>query len=190
MNVQFIKDNFPIQIQVNSNDLFCEVAGKYMQKAGITDPNAVSFFFNNTKLRYDSYKDMNELGFYNNAVINVLSPNAINPGNFGNIGNVGNYGNTGNIGNIGNAGNVGSDYLNICFTILGRNVMVQGQSSMTFSDLVVKFLNKAVLKQEDKPKFILNGLQVPPNSTKTLKQLNLHNMSKIDVFMEKDIIGA
>lgn len=175
MNLQFIKDGFPITMQVKTDELFPEVVNRYLQKVGINDPNSVSFFFNTTKLKYNSFKDLNELGLYNNAVINVISGNA---------------GNSGNTGNIGNNFNSGTEYLNICFTILGRNVIVQGQSNMKFSDLVAKFLNKAVIKEADKPKFILNGLQVPPDSTQTLKQLNLHNMSKIDVFMEKDIIGA
>ena len=61
---------------------------------------------------------------------------------------------------------------------------------MQFCDLVKKFIIKAALNPEDQPKYVLNAVQIPPNSTKTLKELNIRNFSKINVFLEKLIIGA
>ena len=88
-------------------------------------------------------------------------------------------------------GNVGQiKYMNICFSIIGRNVIVQGQSNMKFSELVAKFSIKADIKPEDKATFILNSEQVNGEDPRTLSDLNLHDQSRIEVVLIKDVIGA
>ena len=79
---------------------------------------------------------------------------------------------------------------NICFSIIGRNVMVQGQSNMKFSELTAKFCIKADIKPEDKATYILNSQQMDGNDSRTLKELNFHDQSRIEVVLIKDVIGA
>ena len=164
MNIKFNKEGNTITIQAQPEDLFAEVCFKYMQKLGINNVNNLSFFYNITNIPYDSFKSLSELGIPNGGVIKVQSGN--------------------------NSGTNKIEYLNVFFIINGRSIMVQGQSDMKFSDLATKFITKAALKPEDQPKFIFNSVQIPPNSTQTLKQLSINNSTKIDVFMEQTVIGA
>ena len=188
MNIKFIKEGYPITIQAQADDMFSEVCFKYTQKIGINDASNLSFFYNTTKIPFDSFKSLSELNIQNGGIINVLSGNVSNFGNFGN--NFGNFGNYGNQPFNGNAGNNAIEYLNISFIVSNRIVNVQGQSDMQFCDLVKKFINKAALDPQDQPKYVLNAVQIPSNSTQTLKELNIKNISKITVFLEKQIIGA
>ena len=193
MNVIFNKDNFSLTIQAQADDMFSEVCFKYMQKIGINDGSNLSFFYNTIKIPYDSFKSLSELNIPNGGIINVLSGNVPNFGNFGNFGNNANFGNFGNYGNQqfgGNAGNNAIEYLNVSFIVSSRIVNVQGQSDMQFCDLVKKFINKAALDPQDQPKYVINAVQIPPNSTQTLKALKIGNFSKVTVFLEKQIVGA
>ena len=193
MNVIFNKDNFSLTIQANADDLFADVCYKYTQKIGVNDGSNLSFFYNSTKIPFDSFKSLYELNIPNGGIINVLSGNVSNFGNFGNFGNNANFGNFANYGNQqfgGNAGNNAIEYLNVSFIVSSRIVNVQGQSDMQFCDLVKKFINKAALDPQDQPKYVINAVQIPPNSTQTLKALKIGNFSKVTVFLEKQIVGA
>ena len=269
MNIKFIKEGFPLTIQANSDETFADVCSKYMLKIGAEDGNNLSFFYNSTKIPYDSSQSLNDLGIENEGIINVLTGNSSNFGNQGNFSNCGNFGNNanfnfgnfgnnqnfgnfgnfgnnvnfgnygnfgnnanfgnynnnfgnnfGNFGNFGNnenfcnfgnfgnnanfgnfanygnqqfggnAGNNAIEYLNVSFIVSSRIVNVQGQSDMQFCDLVKKFINKAALDPQDQPKYVINAVQIPPNSTQTLKALNIRNYSKVTVFLEKQIVGA
>ena len=193
MNIKFIKEGYPITIQAQADDMFSEVCYKYMQKIGINDGSNLSFFYNTIKIPYDSFKSLSELNIPNGGIINVLSGNAPNFGNFGNFGNNANFGNFANYGSQqfgGNAGNNAIEYLNVSFIVSSRIVNVQGQSDMQFCDLVKKFINKAALDPQDQPKYVINAVQIPPNSTQTLKALKIGNFSKVTVFLEKQIVGA
>ena len=84
MNVIFNKDGFPLTIQANPDDLFADVCYKYTQKIDVKDGSTLSFFYNTIKIPYDSFKSLYELNIPNGGIINVLSGNAPNFGNFGN----------------------------------------------------------------------------------------------------------
>ena len=81
-------------------------------------------------------------------------------------------------------------YINVCFAIIGKKITIQGESNMKFSELASKFCVKAGITQADQPKFIFNSMQLSAEEPKTLELLGLHDNSKIEVVLLKDVIGA
>ena len=150
-----------MNIQATSDQMFAEVIFKYIGKVGISNIKEFSFLFNSNPINPSTFKSLNDLGINNGAIIRVVK---------------------------GDAGQI--KYMNICFSIIGRNVIVQGQSNMKFSELVAKFSIKADIKPEDKATFILNSQQVNGEDSRTLSDLNLHDQSRIEVVLIKDVIGA
>ena len=119
------------------------------------------------------------------------SGNVNNFGNPGNPGNTNNSGNPGNAGNTNNSGNAGNDNIfNILFTLNGKNITIQGNPNMKFSEVVVKFSTKALVTPDKLPTFFLNSEKVSPDDQRTLSELKLRNYSRIDVVLQKEIIGA
>ena len=150
-----------MNMQVTSNMMFAEVIFKYLGKVGINNAQDYSFIFNSNTIKADTYKSLNELGINNGAIIKVVR-----------------------------GGTQMIKYMNICFSIIGRNIIVQGQSNMKFSEIAAKFCIKADVKPEDKATFILNSQQVNGDDSRTLAELNLHDQSRIEVVLIKDVIGA
>ena len=109
-----------MNIQATSDQMFAEVIFKYIGKVGISNIKEFSFLFNSNPINPSTFKSLNDLGINNGAIIRVVK---------------------------GDAGQI--KYMNICFSIIGRNVIVQGQSNMKFSELVAKFSIKADIKPED-----------------------------------------
>ena len=161
ITIIFIKDGSNINMQTTTNTMFAELIFKYLGKVGINNANDFSFLFNSNPINPNSYKSLNELGINDGAIIKVVK---------------------GSVAPI--------KFWNICFSIIGRNIIVQGQSNMKFSELVKKFVIKADVKPEDKATFILNSQQVDGNNSSTLQELNLHDQSRIEVVLIKDVIGA
>ena len=81
-------------------------------------------------------------------------------------------------------------YNNVVFAVIGRSVMVQGQTNQKFSDLVKKFCTKADVKDTDQPIYILNSQKISPDDSRTLGELNLRDQARIEVTLLKDVIGA
>ena len=185
INVQFYKDGQPLIMQVNQDDIFPEIVLRYIQKLGLNDPSNLKFYFKSKQLSLNDPKTLVEHQIYNNAVIQVTSGALPQMNNFGNQSQQG-------LGGGFNAGNMGSGQMNmnIIFVINGRKIMVQGQPSTKFCELAQRFTTKADLKTTDVPKYILNSMQVPPNDQRTLSQLKLRDQSRIEVFLEQEVIGA
>ena len=183
MNIQFYKDGQPLVMQVSQEDYFAEVVLKYIQKLGLNDVGNLKFFYNSKQLGLNDAKTLGEHQIYNNAIIQVTTgvPQQMN-NNFGAQNQQG-------FGGF-NPGNMGSGQMNIIFVISGRKIMVQGQPTTKFCELAQKFSTKADLKTTDIPKYILNSMQVPPNDQRTLTQLKLRDQSRIEVFLEQEVIGA
>ena len=117
--------------------------------------------------------------------------NPSNMGNNPNMGNPSNMGNNPNMGNPANIGNVVNDNnINILFTLSGKFVTVQGELNMKFSEAIKKFFTKSGVTPEQQPIFILNSIRYFPDEEHTLSELNLHNQSKIEVVLQKDVVGA
>ena len=184
MNVIFMKDGSSINIQANQEDLFIEIATKFLNKIGENDPNKLTFFFNNQILKYNTHKSLSEYGIFNNAIINVFSQNQNKNQNFF----IQNPNYFSNPVNFGNAGSI--NYLNIVFVISGRKVTIQAKSDSKFCDLIKSFYTKSNINPNENPKFILNSQKVSPDDQKTLTQIGLHDNSAIDVFLEAQVVGA
>ena len=122
------------------------------------------------------------------------NPNMGNPSNMGNNPNMGNPSNMGNNPNMGNPANIGNvvndNNINILFTLSGKFVTVQGELNMKFSEAIKKFFTKSGVTPEQQPIFILNSIRYFPDEEHTLSELNLHNQSKIEVVLQKDVVGA
>ena len=66
MNIQFYKDGFAMTLQVQPDDFFFEVAGKYSVKLGLNGAiDNLTFYFNNQQLFPDSGKTLTEYQIYN-----------------------------------------------------------------------------------------------------------------------------
>ena len=185
MNIQFYKDGSSIVMQCSQNDVFAEVVLRYIQKLGLNDVGNLKFFFNSKQLGLYDCKSLAENNLYNNAVIQVTTgvPQQMNNP----FQNQSGFGGGFNPGNMGGGQNMN---MNIIFVINGRKIMVQGQQTTKFCELVQKFSVKADLKPTDIPKFILNSMQVPPNDQRTLSQLKMRDQGRVEVFLEQEVIGA
>ena len=61
---------------------------------------------------------------------------------------------------------------------------------INFFDLAQKCINKAGIQPENELKFIYLSSLIDKNDQRTIKELKLHNQSRIDVFLEHEIIKA
>ena len=161
MNVTFEKNGQRINIQTTDNVMFAEIAMKYCTKIGI-DAGQLEFFLNSKKLSLNSPKLLNELNINNGTVIKVVGK--------------------------GNQNEV--KYINVVFAVIGRSIILQGQTNQKFSDLAKKFCTKAGLNNYDQPLFILNSQLISPDDSRTLGELNLRDQARIEVTLLKDVIGA
>ena len=161
MNVTFEKNGQRINIQTTDDEIFPAIALKYCSKIGI-DSSQLEFFLNSKKLGLNSPKTLKELNINNGTVIRVVGK--------------------------GNQNEI--KYINVVFAVIGRSVMVQGQTNMKFSDLVKKFCTKADVKDTDQPIYILNSQKISPDDSRTLGELNLRDHARIEVTLSKDVIGA
>ena len=68
---------------------------------------------------------------------------------------------------------------------------MQVTDDMMFSEVAFKYFAKAGIDQvKDQPKFLYNSREIKPDNFKSLKELGIRNMTRINVVLGKDIIGA
>ena len=72
LNVIFIYNGQRIMIQAKSDELFAEVALRYMNKKGLTENEAPKFFYNSSELKLEAGKTLAELNITNQANIDVV----------------------------------------------------------------------------------------------------------------------
>ena len=72
LNIVFLLNGQRIMIQAKSDELFAEVALRYMQKAGLTDQNAPKFFFNSAELKLEAAKTLADYRINQQATIDVV----------------------------------------------------------------------------------------------------------------------
>ena len=180
ITIHYYKDGITTTDTVNPNGMFAENALKYINFVGLNDPN-YKFYLNKKLISLEDGKSFNENHFYNNATIEVTAGQPTienNPTQF-----VQPQFNP----NFANAGN---SQINLHFMLSGRRILIQAQPNTKWCEIIEKFKNKAVLKPTDIPKFIFNSMQIVPDETKTVKDLNLRDQSKIEVFIESEVVGA
>ena len=163
MILQFYKNGSSLILEVSPDEIFAEVVLRYLQKLGLNDIGNLKFFFNSKQLNVYHAKTIEEYEMYNNAIIQVTD--------------------TGKTP-------INTEFLDILFSLNGRKIIVQGQPTDKFCELVKKFEIKADLKPNNYPKYILNSMRLEQNDQRTLKQLKLRHQSRIEVFLETEIIGG
>ena len=72
LSLIFILSGQRISIQAKSDELFAEVAYRYMQKAGLDPQTAPKFFFNSSELKLEAGKTLSDLKINPNANIDVV----------------------------------------------------------------------------------------------------------------------
>ena len=170
INLTFVKDGGRVSVQALSSDMFAEIVLKYITKTGINSQN-VSFLYNSNPIKADSFKSLSELNIANGATIQVVQAGQFNP-------------------KIQNNSNNQNYHMNLCFTLSGRNIIVQGTPNMKFSELTSRFHTKAGIEEGQEPSFLLNSRQIDKNDSRTLAELNLRDQAKIDVVLVNLVIGA
>ena len=141
--------------------LICWSSSKYLEKIGLDDTGDLKFFFNSKELSLFDGKSLEENQIYDNAIIQVKGNKTTN-----------------------------SETLHIIFVIKGRKYFIEGQSTDKFCDLAQKCINKAGIQPEDELKFNYLSSLIDKNDQRTIKELKLHNQSRIDVFLAHEIIKA
>ena len=83
--------------------------------------------------------------------------------------------------------------INVCFMKPGDQTPINMQltDGMMFAEVALKYFGKAGIDQaKDQPKFLFNSKELKTDSYKSLAELGIKNMSRIDVVIGKDVIGA
>ena len=74
-----------------------------------------------------------------------------------------------------------SKFLHVLFYFKGQIIDIPASSDMMFAEIALKFCNKRGLKAEQDLKFFHNSSEIKINSYKSLSELNIQHMSRIDV---------
>ena len=183
INVQFNKDGQSFFFQINPNAMFAEIALQFLTNFNIQDPN-YKFYFNGKKISLEDGKTVAENQINNGAIIEVTTGNPQITGN--------SPPQNQNQKVFTGPQNPPNNQVNINFILSGgsRRIIVQGQLTSKFSEIVQSFKTKAALEPNAIPKFIYNSMQIVPNDERTLNELKLRDQSRIEVFIEGEVIGA
>ena len=78
INICFINNGQPINMQATSDMMFAELAYKYFQKYGINqDTEQPKFIFNSKEISASSFKTLEELKIFNGSRIDVIIGNDV-----------------------------------------------------------------------------------------------------------------
>ena len=83
--------------------------------------------------------------------------------------------------------------INVCFMKAGdmAPINMQLMDNMMFAEVAYKYFGKAGIDQiKDQPKFLFNSKELKTDTCKTLADLGIKNMSRVEVVIGKDVIGA
>ena len=80
--------------------------------------------------------------------------------------------------------------INVTFIQAGQPINMQVVDNMMFAEVAMKYFNKMGITQTDQPKFLFNSKELKTDSYKSLAELGIRNMSRIEVVIGKDVIGA
>ena len=152
LNLFFILNNQLVNIQAISDELFAEVAFRYLQKAGLTGED-LEFIFNSKKLLLTNAKTLSELGITHHSKIYVISTKEL----------------------IGGPPKPKGSIIIITFRKGEKNIKMQAGSD----NLLNGYLNYIGLF-ENKYHFFVNSLEIK-DTNKTLADNKITNNSIIDI---------
>ena len=72
-------------------------------------------------------------------------------------------------------------FINVGFFLNGQRIYLQAKTDDMFVEVAYRYMQKIGLDKNADPRFFFNSLELKLNNLKTLAELNLHNMSAIDV---------
>ena len=82
-------------------------------------------------------------------------------------------------------------FINVAFIKSGTSISMQLTDDMMFAEVAMKYFTKMGINQAtDQPKFLFNSKELKTDSYKSLAELGIRNMSRIEVVIGKDVIGA
>ena len=82
-------------------------------------------------------------------------------------------------------------FINVTFIKAGTSINMQLKDDMMFAEVALKYFTKMGINQTtDQPKFLFNSKELKTDSYKSLAELGIRNMSRIEVVIGKDVIGA
>ena len=156
-----------IYVQSTKNTKFCDLYKEFRIKANnpLLSP---TFYFNNLKIESNETKTLTELNIGDKAIIKAVNECSIN-----------------SVPNI----IPDNSFLNIIFNYQGRTISIQATKNCKMCDLSKRFSNKAAVLDKE-VMFILNSCKVDSTDTRTLKELNIKDQSKIEVVFPSEILGA
>ena len=160
-----------ITMNVDPNSPFAEIIMKYnkaIAESGKPSDN-FSFEYNSKELKPNSYKSLKELGIPNGAQIKVCSSvkkefNEPKPNNM--------------------------IVFNVHFIYENKDIVIQADPKMKFSELANRFYSKAVIKEGEKPIFIFGSKRIFEEDSSTLGELGIHDLSQIESRLIKQVVGA
>ena len=86
-----------------------------------------------------------------------------------------------------------SNHINVLFAQAGQPqpINMQLTDDMLFAEVALKYFSKMGIDQAtDSPKFLFNSKEIKTDSYKSLAELGIKNMSRIEVVIMKNVIGA
>ena len=212
-----INGNLEVNESASDNLMFAELIYKFSQKVGLKEEHKAAFIFNSDKIKAESTRKLKDIGIEKNSVINVITEKPLyykpeniesskipqnnyigmgmNMNNSGNIymnPNVNNFGNMNinpnmNVGNMNMNPNMKYGF-NILFSLNGGyTVNMYVNENMLFIEVAEKFYEFFQIKRNDEVIFIYNSRNIKPDSCRTLKEIGMKNMSKIEVITQKPI---
>ena len=156
-----------IYAQSTKNTKFCDLYKEFRIKANnpLLTP---TFYFNNIKIESTETKTLTELNIGDKAIIKAVNECSIN-----------------------SVPNIIPDivFWNILFICQGKYINIQATENCKMCDLIKRFKNKAGVTDRE-VMFILNSSRVDSTDTRTLKELHLVNLQKIEVIFPSEVIGA
>jgi len=168
-------------MHVVENMLFCEVVYHFCKNFSLKE-NEASFFFNSKEIKSDSTKKLRKLRIKYMSIIDVKTKTPINnPFNF-------NY-NLSQLNMHNNSEN--SEYekfLNVNFNYQGKTIYVQATRDTKFSELSKKFCLEADIRDKDL-RYIINSIVVHPTCNRTLAELKITNLMRIEAYFQNQICG-
>ena len=81
-------------------------------------------------------------------------------------------------------------YINVFFITEDRKIFIQAKYTMTFGELVFKYLEKRCISDKVPLQYLFNNDSIEPNSIKTLSELKIIDGSTIDVVELNKLKGA
>ena len=149
-----------VLLQENKETAFSDLSKKFCSQAGIQNKVPI-YYLGSQIIESTDNHTLSQLNIFNNLEISVLLPPEDK-----------------------------EEYLNIIFANSdGIKFPIRARKDTKFCDLKERYLMKFGIDEYKQMYFIFDSCSIKPNETRTLKELNLYDNSKIYVYISDGIIG-